>query len=55
MNKRPVGRPRKPDKKLPISVKLPPHIIKWLDSRKESRAVLIEEGVDILRKKRRIN
>ena len=48
--KKPVGRPPKPDKKKSIHVKLPPKTIKWMDEQPESRAVLIEEGIEKIQK-----
>jgi len=50
INDKKPGRPIKEDKKTPISVKLPPDIIKWLDEQPESRAVLIEKGIKELQK-----
>lgn len=42
---RKAGRPIKENKKIMISVKLPPDIIKWLRSQEKSQAVLIEKGL----------
>lgn len=38
------GRKAKPDKKVAISIKLPPSLIQWMDSQEQSRAVLIESA-----------
>ena len=45
VNKSNAGRPKKSDKKIPINVKLPPSLIEWMDRQPESRAVLIETGL----------
>jgi len=41
------GRPTLPDdkKKTPVSIKLPPALISWMDSQELSRARLIEEAI----------
>lgn len=41
------GAGRKPaaDKKLPVTVKLPPWLVEWLRAHPESQAVLIEEAL----------
>jgi hypothetical protein len=41
-----MARPIKADKKTPISVKLPPYLIEWMDRQSESRAVLIETALN---------
>ena len=41
-----MARPIKDDKKTPISIKLPPYLIKWMDRQPESRAVLIETALN---------
>lgn len=40
-----VGRPRIENKKMPVTVKLPPYLIEWSGRQKESRAVLIETAL----------
>jgi len=37
--------PTNPDKKTAISIKLPPHLIEWLDRQPESRPELIEKAL----------
>jgi len=39
-----AGRPKKENKKLAISIKLPPELIEWMDGQPESRAKLIENA-----------
>jgi len=43
----PAGAPKKPPalKKVPVSLKLPRWMLEWMDTRPESRAVLIEEAL----------
>lgn len=41
-----MGRPFKEDKKTPISLKLPPYLIEWMDRQPESRAILIETALN---------
>jgi hypothetical protein len=42
-----AGRPALPDntRKAGVYIKLPPWLIAWMDSQKESRAVLIEKAI----------
>ncbi len=40
-----MARPTKEDKKKPISLKLPPYLIDWMDRQTENRAVLIETAL----------
>ena len=40
-----AGRPKTPQPKKSISVRLPPDIIAWLDSQSDNRAVTIEKLV----------
>lgn len=40
-----MARPTKHDKKVAISLKLPPYLLEWLDSQPENRAVLIEAAL----------
>jgi len=39
-----AGRPKKENKKVAISIKLPPELIEWMDEQPESRAKLIENA-----------
>lgn len=39
------GRPKKEDKKIAISLKLPPYLLAWMDEQPENRAVLIETAL----------
>ncbi|MGZ5009692.1 MAG: hypothetical protein ACXV74_01885 [Methylobacter sp.] len=41
-----MARPIKEDKKTPVSIKLPPYLIQWMDRQPESRAVLIETALN---------
>jgi len=41
-----AGRPKKDDKKVAISVKLPPWLIEWMDRQPESRPKLIETAIE---------
>lgn len=40
-----AGRPKKVDKKIMISVKLPKHIVEWLRENETSQAVVIEQAL----------
>lgn len=40
-----MPRPAKLDKKKPISIKLPPYLLDWMDRQPESRASLIETAL----------
>jgi len=40
-----MARPTKADKKIAISLKLPPGLIEWMDRQPENRAVLIETAL----------
>lgn len=40
-----MARPIKADKKLAISLKLPPYLLEWMDRQPENRAVLIETAL----------
>jgi hypothetical protein len=41
-----MARPIKDDKKIAVSIKLPPYLIEWMDRQPESRAVLIETALN---------
>lgn len=40
-----MARPTKADKKVAISLKLPPYLISWMDRQPENRAFLIETAL----------
>lgn len=40
-----AGRKPVPGKKVPVTVKLPPWLVEWLQARPESQAVLIEDAL----------